>query len=110
LPHVERWPITALEITRDKQTSSKDIWSGNFHVLSIQTRPRLKYVVTSICIEDTTCVTDTLVLLPGFQKGRDIKASKRKGQGAVLAKKGQFALYMEKTEFHFRWLPDGAGI
>jgi hypothetical protein len=30
------------------------------------------------------------VLLPGFQKGRDIKASyyKGKGQGAVLAKKG----------------------
>jgi hypothetical protein len=30
------------------------------------------------------------VLLPGFQKGRDIKASQRKGQGEVLAKKGQF--------------------
>jgi hypothetical protein len=29
------------------------------------------------------------VFLPGFQKGRDIKASYRKGQGAVLAyKKG----------------------
>jgi hypothetical protein len=28
------------------------------------------------------------VLLPGFQKGRDIKASQGKGQGAVLAKKG----------------------
>jgi hypothetical protein len=28
-----------------------------------------------------------LVLLPGFQKGRDIKASEGKGQGAVLAKK-----------------------
>jgi hypothetical protein len=46
------------------------------------------------------------VLLPGFQKGRDIKASlKGKGQGSVLAKKGQFASYMEKfeklTEFHF---------
>jgi hypothetical protein len=26
-----------------------------------------------------------LVLLPGFQKGRDIKVSKGKGQGAVLA-------------------------
>jgi hypothetical protein len=36
------------------------------------------------------------VLLPGFQKGRDIKASQGKGQGAVLAKKGQFALYKEK--------------
>jgi hypothetical protein len=39
----------------------------------------------------------TLVLLPGFQKGRDIK-------GAVLVKKGQFASYKEKlekrTEFH----------
>jgi hypothetical protein len=29
------------------------------------------------------------VLLPGFQKGRDIKASLGKGQGAVLAKKGK---------------------
>jgi hypothetical protein len=28
-----------------------------------------------------------IVLLPGFQKGRD-KASQGKGQGAVLAKKG----------------------
>jgi hypothetical protein len=45
------------------------------------------------------------VLLPGFQKGMDIKASSGKGQGAVLAKKGQFALYNEKlekwTEFHY---------
>jgi hypothetical protein len=45
-----------------------------------------------------------IVLLPGFQKGRDIKASQGKGQGAVLAKKGQFASYNEKlekrTEFH----------
>jgi hypothetical protein len=45
------------------------------------------------------------VLLPGFQKGRDIKASQGKGQGAVLAKKGQFVWYKEKldkqTEFHF---------
>jgi hypothetical protein len=42
-----------------------------------------------------------VVLLPGFQKGRDVKASQGKGQGAVLAKKGQFALYKEKqTEFH----------
>jgi hypothetical protein len=33
------------------------------------------------------------VLLPGFQKGNamDIKASPGKGQGADLAKKGQFA-------------------
>jgi hypothetical protein len=30
------------------------------------------------------------VLLPGLQKGRDIKASQGKGQGAVLAKKGQY--------------------
>jgi hypothetical protein len=37
-----------------------------------------------------------LVLLPGFQKGRDIKACEGKGQGAVLAKKGQFALHKEK--------------
>jgi hypothetical protein len=35
------------------------------------------------------------VLLSGFQKGRDIKASEGKGQGAVLAKKGQFASYKE---------------
>jgi hypothetical protein len=46
-----------------------------------------------------------LELLTGFQKGRDIKASEGKGQGAVLAKKGQFALYKEKlekfTEFHY---------
>jgi hypothetical protein len=28
-----------------------------------------------------------VVLLPGFQKGRDFKASLGKGQGAVLAKK-----------------------
>jgi hypothetical protein len=73
-------------------------------------------------------VTIKLVLLPGFQKGRDIKSSKGKGQGAVWAKKGQFASYKEKwTEFHSflgstkcfplktdlrhsRWLPDGAGI
>jgi hypothetical protein len=45
-----------------------------------------------------------IVLLPGFKKGRDIKASQGKGQGAVLAKKGQFASYKEKlekrTEFH----------
>jgi hypothetical protein len=44
------------------------------------------------------------VLLPGFQKGRDIKASQGKGQGADLTKKWQFALYKEKlekqTEFH----------
>jgi hypothetical protein len=45
------------------------------------------------------------VLLPGFQNGRDIKASQGKGQGAVLANKGQFASYKEKlekfTEFHY---------
>jgi hypothetical protein len=41
------------------------------------------------------------VLLPGFQNGRDIKASQGKGQGAVLAKKWQFASYKEKQiEFH----------
>jgi hypothetical protein len=38
------------------------------------------------------------VLLPGFQKGKDIKASQGKGQGAVLAKNGQFASYKEKLE------------
>jgi hypothetical protein len=45
-----------------------------------------------------------VVLLLGFQKGREIKASQGKGQGAVLAKKGQFVSYKEKlekrTEFH----------
>jgi hypothetical protein len=45
-----------------------------------------------------------IVLLPEFQKGRDFKASQGKGQGAVLAKNGQFASYKEKleklTEFH----------
>jgi hypothetical protein len=39
-----------------------------------------------------------LVLLPGFQKGRDIKVSQGKGQGAVLTKKGQFVRYKEKLE------------
>jgi hypothetical protein len=39
------------------------------------------------------------VLLPGFQKGRNIKSSfKGKGQGAVLAKKGQFVSYNEKED------------
>jgi hypothetical protein len=37
-----------------------------------------------------------VVLLPGFQKCRDIKDSEGKGQGAVLAKKGQFVSYKEK--------------
>jgi hypothetical protein len=45
------------------------------------------------------------VFLPGFQKGRDIKDSYGKGQGAVLAKKWEFASYKEKlekwTEFHY---------
>jgi hypothetical protein len=49
----------------------------------------------------TNLVEVYIVLLPGFQKGRDIKASQGKEQGAVLAKKGQFASYKEKgTEFH----------
>jgi hypothetical protein len=39
-----------------------------------------------------------VLLLPGFQKGRDIKASKGKGQGAALAEIGQFASYKEKLE------------
>jgi hypothetical protein len=42
---------------------------------------------------ETVCVALQLVLLPGFQKGRDIKASWGKGQGAVSTKKGQFASY-----------------
>jgi hypothetical protein len=37
-----------------------------------------------------------LVLLPGFQKGRDIEASEGKRQGAVMAKKVQFVSYKEK--------------
>jgi hypothetical protein len=45
-----------------------------------------------------------IVLIPEFQKGRDISRLLRKGQGAVLAKKWQFASYKEKlekwTEFH----------
>jgi hypothetical protein len=42
------------------------------------------------------------VLLAGFQKGRDIKASRGKGQGAILAIKGQFASYKEKfREIHY---------
>jgi hypothetical protein len=41
------------------------------------------------------------VLLPGFQKGRDIKAPQGKGQGAVLAKNGQFASCKEKLEKNF---------
>jgi hypothetical protein len=53
-------------------------------------------------------VSPLIVLLPGFQKVRDIKASQGKvkasqgkGQGAVLAKKGQFVSYKEKRiEFH----------
>jgi hypothetical protein len=43
-------------------------------------------------------VAGIVVLLPGFQKSRDIKASEGKGQGAVSAKKGQFASYKEKLE------------
>jgi hypothetical protein len=37
------------------------------------------------------------VLLPGFQKGRDIKASSGKGQGAVLAKKRVICVVQGKT-------------
>jgi hypothetical protein len=39
-----------------------------------------------------------IVLLPGFQKGRDIKASQGNGQGAVLAKKGKFVSYKENLK------------
>jgi hypothetical protein len=42
------------------------------------------------------CLRRKLVLLPGFQKGRDIEASQGKGHGAVLAKKGQFVSSNEK--------------
>jgi hypothetical protein len=38
------------------------------------------------------------MLLPGFQKGRDIKASQGKGQGAVWGKKRQFASYKENLK------------
>jgi hypothetical protein len=45
-----------------------------------------------------------IVFLPGFQKGR-VRLLLGKGQGAVLAKKVQFASYKEKleklTEFHY---------
>jgi hypothetical protein len=37
------------------------------------------------------------VLLPGFQKSRDIKASQGKGQGAVLAKKRTICIVQGKT-------------
>jgi hypothetical protein len=37
------------------------------------------------------------VLLPGFQKGRDIKASKGKGQGAVLAQKRPICIVARKN-------------
>jgi hypothetical protein len=37
------------------------------------------------------------VLLPGFQKGRVIKASQGKGQGAVLAKKRAICVVQGKT-------------
>jgi hypothetical protein len=51
------------------------------------------------------------VLLPGFQKGRDIKASQGKGHGAVLAKKGQFASYKEKRiEFTPFWVTSGGSL
>jgi hypothetical protein len=43
------------------------------------------------------------VLLPGFQKCRDIKASQGKGQGAVLAKKGQYDSYKKKLEKWTEW-------
>jgi hypothetical protein len=41
---------------------------------------------------------DDMVILPGFQKGRDIKASQGKGQGPVLAKEGQFAPIKKKKK------------
>jgi hypothetical protein len=41
-------------------------------------------------------VSSKVMLLPGFQKGRDIKASQGQGQGAVLAQKRAFASYKEK--------------
>jgi hypothetical protein len=46
-----------------------------------------------------------IVLLPGFQKGRDIKSLKEKGMEQFWPKKGQFVSYKEKlekwTEFHY---------
>jgi hypothetical protein len=51
-------------------------------------------------------VESYIVLLPGFQKGRDIKSSQGKGQGAVLAKKGNLRLTRKNgqnlTPFSFR--------
>jgi hypothetical protein len=38
-----------------------------------------------------------IVLLPGSQKGRDIKASQGKGQGAVFAKKRAICVVQGKT-------------
>jgi hypothetical protein len=37
------------------------------------------------------------VLLPGFQKGRDIPASQGKGQGAVFAKNRAICIVQGKT-------------
>jgi hypothetical protein len=51
----------------------------------------VSYVIITITDRNYGFQRSALVLLPGFQKGRDIKASEGKGQGAVLAKKGQFA-------------------
>jgi hypothetical protein len=50
-------------------------------------------------------VTPT-VLLPAFQKGRDIKASQGKGQGAALAKKGN----LRRTRKNFNKRPKGLAL
>jgi hypothetical protein len=46
LAMAKQWPFTALETPpRDKQTSSKDIWSGDFHCSPID---------SNTCIEVTS--------------------------------------------------------
>jgi hypothetical protein len=47
----------------------------------------------------TPTSTTRVVLLPGFQKGRDIKASKGKGQRAVLTKKSAICFVLEGIPF-----------
>jgi hypothetical protein len=89
------------------------------------------YILSTVCIDLPACTIRTLVLLPGFQKGRDIKSSLReKGRAQFWPKKGNlrrtrkngqnFTPFRVNKMFshkfylthlrHSRWLPDGAGI
>jgi hypothetical protein len=53
------------------------------------------------CVTPNSEQCPRLVLLPGFQKGRDIRLLEEKGREQFWPKKGQFASYKEKrTEFH----------